>query len=330
MNLFTNDVLPNLIDSEVKEHLWFENRYEGGMYSGLENYINQSEPSKSFYSNFNKEELKNKYWKIINDITKSCVEYTTNKEKILYLLELTRLTAMYENIGERADVLSQYGINVALLGKGVCAGQAKYFRNLLLANNIDSKTIRLDLPHDDPTDVIAHESVLVRFDDNKIIIVDPTWYNGDEKELAKFFNERKFVVANIDENNVSKFNVSQKEVDIARERATKFVIDYYGINNIFEDFSMFELSEFDRFLYIIKFIQNNLVISQENEICRSVVVNGREFEIGKILELLLSSNKLLFDIISLGKKSKCLYNISISGEKIIVCPNKIFKKIVIN
>lgn len=108
MKLYNYQSLKDIIQGEIREHLDFKFRREQGMFPDLESYINYSEISKDFYSNFNSEELSNLYRKQINDIADSCKNLSI-KRKVLYLLEIIRLSVMYENIGEKGAILSQDG-----------------------------------------------------------------------------------------------------------------------------------------------------------------------------------------------------------------------------
>ena len=229
MKLYNYQSLKDIIQGEIREHLDFKFRREQGMFPDLESYINYSEISKDFYSNFNSEELSNLYRKQINDIADSCKNLSI-KRKVLYLLEIIRLSAMYENIGEKGSILSQAGINAAITGKGVCTSQAKYFRNLLLGCNIEAQTLRLHHSYEVP----EHETVITRISSNETTILDPTYYNGNPSLIPQFVKEEKYVQSNISEFNISALNVTEEEVENVRKMARDFILRYYGINEILE------------------------------------------------------------------------------------------------
>ena len=313
--------LKDLIQGEIREHLDSKFRREQGMYPDLEPYINYSKISKEFYNNFNIEELSNLYMKQINDIADSCKNLST-KRKVLYLLELMRLSVMYENIGEKGAVLSQAGINSAITGKGVCTSQAKYFRNLLLGCNIESQTLRLHISYEVP----EHETVITKISPNETTILDPTYYNGNPSSIPQFVNEEKYAYSNLSEFNISALNVTEEELENVRKMAREFILRYYGINKILEVIDFDKSSEIDLFSHIIIILQNNLVISRIDEKYRSVVFGNREFEIDKALELLLYYYKIPFKIIYNGLKHECYYNITISSKDYIVSPQNIFKR----
>lgn len=319
MKLYNRSALKELIRGEIIDHLYFKIRKDEGMFSGLESYINYSEVSRSFYNNFNAEELNNIYMKQINDIADSCKNLSI-KGKVLYLLELMRLSVMYENIGTKGAILSQKGINAALTGKGVCASQAGYFRNLLLGCNIESKTLRLH------GKLSEHESVLVKISPNETIVLDPTFYDGNPSLIPHFIQEVKNAYANLSEFNIIVFTVTDEEVENARKMAREFILRYYGINKILGDIKFDKKSEIDLFIQIIKILQNNLVVSSNDEKHRSIVFGNREFEIDKALELLLYYYRLPFNIIYNNETHKCFYNVTISSKDFIVSPQNIFKR----
>ena len=320
MELYNYQSLKTLIDGEIREHLDFKIRQEMGMFSDFEEYINQSEVSKSFYENFNQKELTDMYMGQIKEIADSC-ENLSNKEKVLYLLEIMRLSVMYENIGEKAAILSQAGINAAIMGKGVCASQAKYFRNLLLGCNIESKTLRLHQSGEET----EHQTVLIRINDVETTIIDPTHYNGNPDILAIFIKEMKYAYGDLSKLGVKQFVVTEEEIESARKKAIEFVLDYYGIVKLLGDVKFENLLELDKFVFILKVLQNNIVVSQEKEKYRSVVLGNREFEIDKALELLLQCCKLPFYIIYNGAEHDCFYHVTIAEKGYIVSPKNIFK-----
>lgn len=65
------------------------------------------------------------------------------EEKIMNFLEYIRINGMYESIEEKAAILSQEAINIALLGKGVCNSQSRFLELLLLASNEEANILRV-------------------------------------------------------------------------------------------------------------------------------------------------------------------------------------------
>ena len=139
--LYGFDVLNNLIYNDCREHL--DNLYRINGYDNIIiEYINRTIASKTFFEDDDIENLKDEYLKKLNKIVYTFKDYTF-KMKILIYMELMRLNAMYESIGEEVAIISQTGLNVAFLGIGVCDAQSKYLCNLLIAFGFKASSVKL-------------------------------------------------------------------------------------------------------------------------------------------------------------------------------------------
>ena len=181
MILRSIDNLDELINNDCREHIntvKYRISNDDRLNSKeLLDYINYSKASKKFYEMSDFNELKAFY---LHDIqtTTSAFKQLNKKEIMIAYMELIRLSVMYENIGEKAGLLSQTGLNASLLGKGVCDSQAKYLCNLLLASNIKAIARKTYEKGHNHTVVIAQLG-------NKKVLLDPTNYDGSKNVFIK-------------------------------------------------------------------------------------------------------------------------------------------------
>ena len=137
INVFNKKNLEQLLRNDVRDHRDLVYRIETtDLYKSLLEYINSTQNSKSFFEIGNTDYMYAKLKKELEDVvsTLGC-EHFSLEEKIINFLEYIRLNGMYESIGEKAAILSQEAINIALLGKGVCNSQSKFLELLLLSSN---------------------------------------------------------------------------------------------------------------------------------------------------------------------------------------------------
>ena len=124
--------------------------------------------------------LYNKYLDKIKKISNElCNDNFSYSEKILNLLEYIRMKGMYENHSDReSNILSQSGLNIALLNKGVCASQSAFMSDVLEYSGIESE--RFDSKYADEENNVygGHGIVMAESEEDKTILwIDPTWYN---------------------------------------------------------------------------------------------------------------------------------------------------------
>lgn len=111
-------------------------------------YMESSTASKSFFDNVDVDDLMAKYEKELIRVSETLGNSTfSSKQKMFNFLEYIRMNGMYENIDMSkffvpgtVSAISQSGINIALLGKGVCASQASFLRDLLITSGEDAMT----------------------------------------------------------------------------------------------------------------------------------------------------------------------------------------------
>ena len=123
-------------------------------------YMESSTASKSFFDNTDVDDLMSKYEEELIRVSEALGNSTfSSKQKMLNFLEYIRMSGMYENIDMRkflmpqtVSAISQSGINVALLGKGVCASQASFLRDLLITSGEDAITRKVYFIDEDGTE----------------------------------------------------------------------------------------------------------------------------------------------------------------------------------
>ena len=122
LNGINREVLEQLLQNDVKNHRDLVYRMNNtDEYKFLSNYIKATPYSRSFFENANIDYMYTKLKKELQDVVYTLGDENFSlEEKVLNFLEYIRLNGMYESIGEKAAVLSQEAINIALLGKGVC------------------------------------------------------------------------------------------------------------------------------------------------------------------------------------------------------------------
>ena len=134
-----NNEQKQVIRKEIEEHVaqissYKETAKRDSDMSGIKRllqYMESSTASKNFFDNVDVDDLMAKYEEELIRVSKALGNSTfPSKQKMLNFLEYIRINGMYENIDMRdffmpqtVAAISQSGINIALLGKGVCASQ---------------------------------------------------------------------------------------------------------------------------------------------------------------------------------------------------------------
>ncbi|MDO4282413.1 MAG: hypothetical protein Q4D02_02150 [Clostridia bacterium] len=156
----------------------------------IRDYMNNTKESTRFYS-MDKEELYDRYIKEVNLVSSAIGnDGFTEKEKILNALEYTRFMCCYENFpsGSISDI-SQSGLNAAILGKGVCASQAFFLRDVLRSSGVNSIECQnymdasLFTEDQKAEKSINHMSTLSILQNGNVVYLDPTNYSGSAKKL---------------------------------------------------------------------------------------------------------------------------------------------------
>lgn len=295
MILRSIDNLDELINNDCREHvdtvkyrISNDNRLNS---KELLDYINYSKASKKFYEMSDFNELKAFY---LHDIqtTTSAFKQLNKKEIMIAYMELIRLSVMYENIGEKASLLSQTGLNASLLGKGVCDSQAKYLCNLLLASNIKSIARKIYEKGHNHTVVIAQLG-------DKNILLDPTNYDGNKNVFIKGTEVYKMYFG---DDELSSLEVNYDEILSARKITMKHLVEKFKINELSTKLQLDTLDHDEKVIKIINFIQDNLIPKvSDNRETRGVEFNDREFDPGKLIELLFFANQMDYNLIPTGR-----------------------------
>ncbi len=299
-------------------------------YSALLSYMMLSAPSRMFFEKCDEEKLFREYESEVKEVSINLgmSEYSP-KEKILNFLEYIRMTVGYENVLVTTDEMhkmagiSQSPVNAALLGKGVCASQAKFLEDLLLSSGFEEDEARSQVvwvrPEDEPLMRIAEHLVVLVHYEGEWHYFDPTAYNGS---LEIF--EYSFKICKVPDF-IKLPKASKEEIEVARERVTQYLIRKLGIADISEDLKISGLSDLEKQIRFMIYLKKHLSPPPNKIKYRSVVFGTREVEVGKFLELLYFANDIPCEVIVNGNRNETTYyNIVIDGKKIILFPGAMF------
>lgn len=294
-------------------------------------YMESSTASKSFFDNTDVDDLMSKYEEELIRVSEALGNSTfSSKQKMLNFLEYIRMSGMYENIDMRkflmpqtVSAISQSGINVALLGKGVCASQASFLRDLLITSGEDAITRKVYFIDEDG---MIEDQHLVTYacssKDGANFFLDPTWYNGTINSLEGSFNS-----ADIPEQHrslLSMLDVTQEEIESARDTVQEYLIDRFQIKDISTQLGISEANDLDKQIRILAFMEKNLAPASEALNCRSVVLGNREIECGKLLELFYKANNIAYTLKCSEDKYNSAYVTTIDGMETTIYPKSAF------
>lgn len=294
-------------------------------------YMEDSTASKSFFDNVDVDDLMSKYEKELIRVSEALGNSTfSSKQKMLNFLEYIRMNGMYENIDmskfsmpQTVAAISQSGINIALLGKGVCASQASFLRDLLITSGEDAITKKVYFIDEDN---IIEDQHLVTYscssEDGTNFFLDPTWYNGTINSLEGSFNS-----ADIPEQHrslLSILDVTREEIELARNKVQGYLIERFQIKDISTQLGIAEASDLDKQIRMLTFMEKNIAPASESLNCRSVVLGDREIECGKLLELFYKANNIPYTLICSGDKYNSAYITTIDGMNSTIYPKMAF------
>jgi len=295
-------------------------------------YMESSTASKSFFDNVDADDLRAKYEEELIRVSETLGNSTfSSKQKMLNFLEYIRMNGMYENIDMSkffipgtVSAISQSGINIALLGKGVCASQASFLRDLLITSGEDAITRKVDFIEDG----IIEDQHLVTYacpsGGGTNFFLDPTWYNGTINSLEGSFNS-----AYIPEQHralLSMLDVTQEEIESARNTVQEYLIERFQIKDISTQLGISEASDLDKQIRMLAFMEKHLAPASEALNCRSVVLGNREIECGKLLELFYKANNIPYALECSGDKYNSYYVTTIDGVECTIAPKFAFNK----
>jgi len=295
-------------------------------------YMNASTASKEFFSNLNEEDLLVKYEEELARVTEVLGNsgFSCN-QKILNFLEYIRLNGMYENIDintfpmpKHVAAISKSGLNVALLGKGVCASQASFLRDLLITSGELSRTSQISFINNEGISEDEHLIAYTTNSENETYFLDPTWYNGTVKSIEGSLNSAR--IPEETRNQLTPLNVTQEEIEEARSNALEYLIERYQIRDLSEQLEIKEVSDLEKQIRILAFIEKNIAPASEKLKCRSVVIGEREIEVGKLLELFYKANDIPYTLQCSGDKYLSDYITNIDGQECTISPRVAFDR----
>lgn len=294
-------------------------------------YMESSTASKNFFDNVDVDDLMAKYEEELIKVSEALGNSTfSSKQKMLNFLEYIRINGMYENIDMRnffmpqtVATISQSGINIALLGKGVCASQARFLRDLLLTSGEEAITKKVYFIDEDG---IIEDQHLVTYacssNNGTNFFLDPTWYNGTINSLEGSFNS-----ADISEQHrslLSILDVTQEEIESARNKVQEYLIERFQIKDISTQLGIDKASDLDKQIRMLTFMEKHLSPASGSLNCRSVVLGDREIECGKLLELFYKANNIPYILKCSGDKYNSAYITTIDGMESTIYPKVAF------
>ena len=334
-----NNEQKQVIRKEIEEHVaqissYKETAKRDSDMSGIKRllqYLESSTASKNFFDNVDVDDLMAKYEEELIRVSKALGNSTfPSKQKMLNFLEYIRINGMYENIDMRnffmsqtVAAISQSGINIALLGKGVCASQARFLRDLLLTSGEEAITKKVYFIDEDG---IIEDQHLVTYacssNNGTNFFLDPTWYNGTINSLEGSFNS-----ADISEQHrslLSILDVTQEEIESARNKVQEYLIERFQIKDISTQLGIDKASDLDKQIRMLTFMEKHLSPASESLNCRSVVLGDREIECGKLLELFYKANNIPYILKCSGDKYNSAYITTIDGMESTIYPKVAF------
>lgn len=334
-----NNEQKQVIRKEIEEHVAQISSYketakrESDMseIKRLLQYMESSTASKNFFDNVDVDDLMAKYEEELIKVSEALGNSTfSSKQKMLNFLEYIRINGMYENIDMRnffmpqtVATISQSGINIALLGKGVCASQARFLRDLLLTSGEEAITKKVYFIDEDG---IIEDQHLVTYacssNNGTNFFLDPTWYNGTINSLEGSFNS-----ADISEQHrslLSILDVTQEEIESARNKVQEYLIERFQIKDISTQLGIDKASDLDKQIRMLTFMEKHLSPASGSLNCRSVVLGDREIECGKLLELFYKANNIPYILKCSGDKYNSAYITTIDGMESTIYPKVAF------
>lgn len=334
-----NNEQKQVIRKEIEEHVaqissYKETAKRDSDMSGIKRllqYMESSTASKNFFDNVDVDDLMAKYEEELIRVSKALGNSTfPSKQKMLNFLEYIRINGMYENIDMRdffmpqtVAAISQSGINIALLGKGVCASQARFLRDLLLTSGEEAITKKIYFIDEDG---IIEDQHLVTYacssNNGTNFFLDPTWYNGTINSLEGSFNS-----ADISEQHrslLSILDVTQEEIESARNKVQEYLIERFQIKDISTQLGIDKASDLDKQIRMLTFMEKHLSPASGSLNCRSVVLGDREIECGKLLELFYKANNIPYILKCSGDKYNSAYITTIDGMESTIYPKVAF------
>ena len=334
-----NNEQKQVIRKEIEEHVaqissYKETAKRDSDMSGIKRllqYMESSTASKNFFDNVDVDDLMAKYEEELIRVSKALGNSTfPSKQKMLNFLEYIRINGMYENIDMRnffmpqtVAAISQSGINIALLGKGVCASQARFLRDLLLTSGEEAITKKVYFIDEDG---IIEDQHLVTYacssNNGTNFFLDPTWYNGTINSLEGSFNS-----ADISEQHrslLSILDVTQEEIESARNKVQEYLIERFQIKDISTQLGIDKASDLDKQIRMLTFMEKHLSPASGSLNCRSVVLGDWEIECGKLLELFYKANNIPYILKCSGDKYNSAYITTIDGMESTIYPKVAF------
>lgn len=334
-----NNEQKQVIRKEIEEHVaqissYKETAKRDSDMSGIKRllqYMESYTASKNFFDNVDVDDLMAKYEEELIRVSKALGNSTfPSKQKMLNFLEYIRINGMYENIDMRnffmpqtVAAISQSGINIALLGKGVCASQARFLRDLLLTSGEEAITKKVYFIDEDG---IIEDQHLVTYacssNNGTNFFLDPTWYNGTINSLEGSFNS-----ADISEQHrslLSILDVTQEEIESARNKVQEYLIERFQIKDISTQLGIDKASDLDKQIRMLTFMEKHLSPASGSLNCRSVVLGDREIECGKLLELFYKANNIPYILKCSGDKYNSAYITTIDGMESTIYPKVAF------
>lgn len=296
------------------------------------NYMDASSASKAFFSAEPKE-LVEKYFEEIESVSSYLGDESySQKQKILNFMEYIRISGMYENLSSGSvqnqqvyPSISQSGLSIAILGKGVCTSQAEFLSHLLIASDMEAYHYQVQF-HDKETGkyIDSHEVVTAEVLDTGNFFLDPTFYNGSLESLRGSFDMADFTEER--RNTLSILDVTEQEIEEARETAQNYLIKRYGIKEISQQLGLESCGDLEKQMRILTFMEKNLAPTNQELAIRSVVMGSHELEVGKLLELFYKANGIPYKMQFDEGKQNTIYTTMIDGVECSIFPRNAFSK----
>lgn len=295
-------------------------------------YMEASTASKAFFSADPKELVK-KYFAEIESISSYLGDESfSKKQKILNFMEYIRMSGMYENLPKSSvqnqvayPRISQSGLSIAILGKGVCKSQAEFLSHLLIASDMEAYNYQVQFYDRETGNYIdSHEVVTAEISDDENFFLDPTWYNGSSESLRGSFDKVDFTEER--KKTLSILDTTAQEIEEARENVQNYLIRRYGIEEISQQLGLDSCGDLEKQMRILTFMEKNLAPTNQELSIRSVVMGSHELEVGKLLELFYKANRIPYRILFEEDRLNTIYITMIDSVECNIYPREAFLK----
>ncbi len=329
MNLDIDIIKKEIIDQLNHYHDFLENRFTFMPgFEKIQETIKTNEKLITYYKNSDPDLILSNY---IKEITTICATFIQNskekKQNVLIILEYMRYMCMYENINfgkslqtDYLAMFSQSSISLVGLGKGVCAAQSSFLRDLLNQIQILAIELKVDfLDTEMPQFIVASHQVVDVSINGKSFYVDPTWYNGIKTNSNHSNNQAHYNGEKIDS-----FEATDQEIEQARNYVSKRLIKLLQIDQISNQIISPKMNDLERHCAIFTYVESIMDQISLPVKGHSAQINNKTVEVGKLIELFFIANNIPHQINCQYDKMNTYFTLQLENQEVFLYPYIMF------